>query len=268
MIHVGGHTKEESRGPMGPAARLTTMYYRYMTDHSELLASLRRHNLLAPLIQRKLIAEAVENELVTNEEVTQARINFLRDNNLKDDDELEEHLAKNGLNNDIFEWQISLPIKIKKHCEKNYSHKAEAYFLSKKNQLDIVTYSLLRVRDSGLAQELYWRIDANEANFGDLASTYSEGAERNTKGIVGPVPLTQAHPILAEALRITQPGKLIDPIQIGEWWIVSRLENYKSANYDEAMARRLSHEIFDKAINAEVARRIELSDDPLGVHNS
>ena len=76
-----------------------------------------------------------------------------------------------------------------------------------------------------LARELYLRIEGNEANFGDLAETCSEGPERKSKGIIGPVSLTQAHPILAEVLRTTKPGELKHPFQLGEWWLVLRLES-------------------------------------------
>ena len=62
----------------------------------------------------------------------------------------------------------------------------------------------------------------------------------------------QAHPVLAE-ICISKPGALMRPFQIGEWWIIARLEKYKSATFDEAMAEGLSRELFDQWINQEVA---------------
>ena len=83
--------------------------------------------------------------------------------------------------------------------------------LERKNELDQVVYSLLRLENSFLARELYLQIEAGESNFADLAKRYAEGPERNTNGIVGPVSLTQAHPILVEKLRVAQPGVLLEP---------------------------------------------------------
>ena len=227
-----------------------------MDTDTSLAAELRRHNLLIPLLQRQIIAEAVINEHISEEEIASAQKNFMNNQNLKGREDLQKHLVKRGWRENDFEWQISLPIRIHKHCLKHYRHKAEAKFLNRKNQLDQVVYSLLRVRDQFLAKELFWRIKSKECSFGDLASQYAEGPESNTNGIVGPVPLSQAHPILAEALRVTKPGVLMEPIQINEWCIVARVESYKPATFDETMAARLSQELFDQWVDEEVATRI------------
>ena len=79
---------------------------------------------------------------------------------------------------------------------------------------------------------------------------------KHTKGIVGPVPMSQAHPTVAELLRTTKPGVLHGPMLVGDWWIVLRLETYTPASFDEAMAERLSRELFDQWANGELARRM------------
>ena len=100
------------------------------------------------------------------------------------------------------------------------SFQAEAHFLSRKNQLDKVVYSLLRCKDV-FFQKLFLRIEGNESDFGDLAAQYSEGQERNTKGIIGPVSMTQAHPAVAELLDFKQECCCIGPSCW--WWLVMRL---------------------------------------------
>ena len=95
-----------------------------------------------------------------------------------------------------------------------------------KKQLDKVVYSLLRVKDGFLARELYLRIASHEANFSDLASEYSEGNEAKTKGIIGPVPMNQASFTIRKLLT-SRPGHLNEPFNIGEWWLIARLERYE-----------------------------------------
>ena len=230
-------------------------------DH-DLLAELRRHNLLKPLVQLQIIAEAVGEEQVSANELENARNGFLQQRGLKDGEDLNTHLASLGWTTEDFEWQIALPIRIKKHCNKHFQHKAEAHFLTRKNHLDKVVYSLLRTKDAFLAQELYLRIDGRESDFGDLAAQFSEGPERNTKGIIGPVPMNQAHPTIAELLRTTKPGVLLHPVRLGELWIVMRLESYTPASFDEAMAARLSRELFDQWVSDELARKMAGTFDP------
>jgi parvulin-like peptidyl-prolyl isomerase len=222
----------------------------------DLLAELRRHNLLQALVQRRVVAEAVANEPLEPEACQQARELFYRQNHLENEEAVQTFLAANGLGADDLTWQIELPLRIRAHCDEHYRHKAEAHFLARKNQLDRVVYSLLRVKDGYLARELYLRLDAREANFADLAAEFSEGPEKQTNGMVGPVPLTQAHPALAERLRTTSPGVLMHPFQIAEWWLVARLETYAPASFDEATAGRMAGELFDQWVREETNRRI------------
>ncbi len=130
--------------------------------------------------------------------------------------------------------------------------KAEARFLERKNELDQV-YSLLRLENSFLARELYLQIESGESNFADLAKRYAEGPERNTNGIVGPVSLTQAHPSLVEKLHVAQPGVLLEPFRIADWWLVVRLERYSPATFSDEISDRMCQEMFDAWIAEQAA---------------
>ena len=132
-----------------------------------------------------------------------------------------------------------------------FAPKAEARFLERKSELDQVVYSPLRLENSFLARELYLQIESGESNFADLAKRYAEGPERNTNGIVGPVSLTQAHPKLVEKLRVAQPGVLLEPFRIAEWWLVVRLERYSPATFTDEVADQMCQEMFDVWIDEE-----------------
>lgn len=220
------------------------------------LQELRRHNLLQTLVQRRVVADAVAAEPLNPEDVEQAHQQFRRQSGLEDEAALQAYLKANGLALEDLNWQIELPLRVRAHCREHFRHKAEAHFLTRKNQLDRVVYSLLRVKDAFLARELYLRIDAGEANFSDLAGEYAEGPEKLTRGIVGPVPLTQAHPLLAERLRTSSAGQLMQPFQVAEWWLVVRLESYTPASFDEDIAEQMSGELFDQWVREETGRRI------------
>jgi parvulin-like peptidyl-prolyl isomerase len=136
---------------------------------------------------------------------------------------------------------------------KRFAAKAEARFLERKNELDQVVYSLLRLKNSFLARELYLQIESGESNFADLAKRYAEGPERNTNGIVGPVSLTQAHPVLVEKLRVAQPGVLLEPFRISDWWLVVRLERYSPASFTDEVSDQMCQEMFDLWVDEETA---------------
>ncbi len=223
----------------------------------ELIQELRRHNLLTIFIKRRVIAEAIADEQIGTEACQKALEAFCKQNKLNDDEALQAFLSNQGLTEADLRWQMERPLRIRQHALEQFRHKGEAHFLTRKNQLDKIVYSLLRVKDPYLAKELFLRIDSGEANFSELAAKFSEGPEKQSNGIIGPASLTQGHPGLAERLRVSQPGELMQPFKIEDWWIVARLENYSPASFDEATAESMCHELFDKWAQEETTLRVK-----------
>ena len=222
----------------------------------ETLALLRRHNLLEPLVRAEILSKTVEGIDLSTEECDKIWGNFKAKKNLDDKESLDNYLKNNGLIEVDLRWQLELPIRFKIYSQEHFRHKAEARFLARKDQLDQVVYSLLRVEDGYLARELYLRISGGEANFADLAANYSQGPEAKTKGIIGPVPMTQAHPALSERLRTSKPGQLLQPFRVDQWWLVMRLERYEAAQFDENTRQRMAQELFQEWINQELLGKI------------
>ena len=219
---------------------------------AELWQSLARHGLLVPLLRQSVIAAAVADVSVSEQESVESRQAWGAANRLASSEALIQHLKIHGLSEVDAIWQAELPRRINRHCEEHFSHRAEQRFLARKNQLDQVIYSLLRVEDAALARELYLRIAEGEADFAELAASYSKGPERSTRGVVGPVPLLQAHPALAELLRTSRPGQLQAPLRIEQWCLVVRLESLRSASFDTDMGNRMARELFDEWVDEEV----------------
>ena len=139
-------------------------------------------------------------------------------------------------------------LKKQKFIEENFDHKVDSYFLSNKSNLDKVVYSLLRISDSFQANEFYLRIQEGEANFGDLSYEFSEGPEKLTRGIVGPVPSSQGHPLVNEKLQSLKVGELVEPFKIGNQSILLRLEARVTAKLDKETRTALGQELFEKWI--------------------
>ena len=222
----------------------------------ETLALLRRHNLLRALIKAEILSETVKGIELSEEQRDSAWNSFVAEKKLNDPSLVETYLKNNNLNENDLRWQLELPIRIQIHSEAQFQHKAEARFLSRKEKLDKVVYSLLRLQDAYLARELYLRISGGESNFADLAANYSQGPEAKTKGIVGPVPMTQAHPALSERLRTSKPGQLLQPFQINQWWLVVRLERYEPAQFDDNTKQRMAQELFEEWLNQELVCKV------------
>ena len=215
------------------------------------------HGLLRPYLRQCLLAEALATEELSDDERRQALMAFAQERRLASGEALERFRIANLFTPEALALQMELPTRLRRHCERLYRPKAEARFLDRKQQLDRVVYSLLRLKDEGLARELYFQVQDGEATFADLAAQYAEGPERATRGIVGPVPLTQAHPQLVERLRTAAIGLVQEPFRIEQWWLLFRLESLTPATFDEPMALQMSQELFEQWLEQAVEARLE-----------
>ena len=216
-------------------------------------ALLKRFNLLTPLVEQMVTREAIAVVEVSEEQLEKGRLGLLEQRGYDSVEQWSELLEELGRSEDEVLERLRHGIRRRSFMRERFAPKAEARFLERKNELDQVVYSLLRLESSFLARELYLQIESGESNFADLAKRYAEGPERNTNGIVGPVSLTQAHPTLVEKLRVAQPGVLLEPFRISDWWLVVRLERYSPATFTDEVSDQMCHEMFEAWIDEETA---------------
>ncbi|MEH2068994.1 MAG: peptidylprolyl isomerase [Nostoc sp.] len=220
---------------------------------SELISLLASYQML-PQLQRELIVdEAIEqssrsaNVVIefTPEEVAQAKQQFYAEKQLKNEEDVQAWMARQGVTYEQLEGITTRKLKIEKFKQATWGNKLESYFFQSKSKLDKVIYSLLRTQDVGIAQELYFRIQAKENSFADLAREYSLGPEAQTGGLVGPVELNALHPLMVQMLSSSQPGQILPPTRIADWFVILRLEKFIPAQLDELMKTRLLNELFE-----------------------
>jgi parvulin-like peptidyl-prolyl isomerase len=138
---------------------------------------------------------------------------------------------------------VEREVRIGKWKKALFEPEAAEHFQRRKPALDRVVYSLLRVKEAGLARELWFRIKEGEASFADLAPDYASGNEVYTAGIVGPVTFGAMHPSLAGVLKSARAGELLKPFAIAEWFLVARVNHHLPAEFDEAMKHQMIEEL-------------------------
>lgn len=214
---------------------------------------LHHYGMLPKLLQEILIDEAIAPITLTPEELFQASQQFYQKHQLRSTADVHTWLSQQGLTQDQLESVITRDLRIERYKHETWGHKLEHYFLQRKDKLDRVVYSLIRVKDLGIAQELFFRIQEREATFEDLAREHSLGVEAETGGLIGPVELGVPHPAIAKILTTSQPGQLIPPTRLGEWAVILRLEKFLPAQLDESVQQRLLNELFENWLKSEIA---------------
>ena len=169
---------------------------------------------------------------------------YLEKQEVDNDPALEQFLLSKGWDQTDLRYFATKGQRLELFKQRVFQEEVEIRFLERKLDFDQVHYSLIRVRDENLAFELHQRLLEGEADFAALAEAYSEGPERHSEGRIGPVPLTQSHPIVAEKLRISQPGQLWQPFFLVDIWLILRLDRWEGARLEDEMREQLLNELF------------------------
>ncbi|MEH2179653.1 peptidylprolyl isomerase [Nostoc sp.] len=206
----------------------------------EIIPLLKKYHILPKLLRESILDEVILPYEYTSEEVANACQLATQE--------------QSGMNQADFTELISRRIKVEKFKQATWGNKIDSYFFQRKTKLDKVIYSLLRTKNLGLAQELYFRIQEGEQTFFELAQAYAEGTDAQTGGLCGPVELGQLPEAIAYILKTRQPGQLCQPICMGEWLVIIRLEKLITAQLDTAMRQRLLDELFENWLQTEVSK--------------
>ena len=214
----------------------------------EIVGLLQQYGML-PQLQRELIIDAELASIdCTAEEIFNAYKTFYHHHQINSDEDRATWLQQNNFTLAQFEYLVLRTIKLDRFKQENFVSKVDSYFLQRKSQLDRASYSLLRVKDFHLAQELFFRLEAGEATFPELVKQYSQGQEAETGGSIGPHELSIPHPTLAQKIRSLKPGQSSAPLQVSDWIVVVKLDKYLPAQLDDKMRARLVDELYDRWI--------------------
>ncbi|WP_446684054.1 peptidylprolyl isomerase [Cyanobacterium sp. HL-69] len=231
----------------------------YKVTEENVFSILAQKQIIIPLATEIILDSAIADIECTPEEKNIAYQQFFNQMKIPPNDkqQLKVWLERNYLTFEQLEKRILRGIKLDKFKEKTFAPQLESYYLRRKRELDKVIYSLIRTKNVGQAQELFFRIQDDGQDFAVLAKEFSQGSEAETGGIVGPVELTTPHPQIAQLLMTAQQGKVLAPVRIGEWVVILRLERYIPAQLDMNVARRLMEELFNNWLNKEIQNQVK-----------
>ncbi|MBD2066080.1 peptidylprolyl isomerase [Leptolyngbya sp. FACHB-671] len=231
------------------ASLLENFCHRFTSQDS--LSLLANYQLIPQLLCESIIDRAIYSIECTPKEIESAYQQFYQQWNLVTKKQQQLWQLHCGLSPVQFEAMITRSLQIEKFKQQTWGRKIESYFLQRKQEFDRAIYSLLRTKDLDVAQELFFRVSEGEQSFAELAQQYSEGSEAETGGLLGPVELGMLHTELAELLHTSSIGH-VQPIKLGEWCMIVRLEKLIPAQLDDQMRDRLLQERFDTWLQEQV----------------
>ena len=137
-----------------------------------------------------------------------------------------------------------------------WGNRVEEYFRSQGRKLDRVVLSIVKVADPLLAREIFFRLQAREQSFAEVALEYSQDSYRQKGGIFGPVFLRDLALPIGRVVVKLHPGELSSPFPIGKYHSLVRLDKLESAQLDDLMYNFLLDELFSDWVKSQISRNV------------
>ena len=134
-------------------------------------------------------------------------------------------------------------------CMEKYKHQLSDYYQSIKNDLDMFFYSVIKVENKDLADELYIRVKEEESSFEEIAYEFSVGNEKYIKGRIGPVMIKNVEKSISSLLKIGHINQLWQPKKINGFWYILRLDKVLHSKFNTNLKLKLALELGDKFLN-------------------
>ena len=224
---------------------------------------LEGYDLIEPLIERCLIFNLIKDVKLPEELCQKLLVDYLKKNKYATKEEMETKLIEKGISIDHHYEEIYRIAKINLKAVQLFKSEAFKTYQRKINDYTNIVYSIMRVSSKAEALEYYYQLVNGESTFSDLARTFSEGFEKDTNGLIGPVPLSQPHPLIQNRLVFSKPGEVIEPFYYGELWNILRLEHRKDSDYGFAIENKLCMELLGHWIKSNVLSVKVLLEDKL-----
>lgn len=170
---------------------------------------------------------------------------------------LSEYLSEHLMSEADLDSNLHLTYALDQFAKFCFGPGLEEEYLSSEGGHDQVIYSLIRLKDAGIAQELWIRLEEGEASFPQLAEIYGQSPESDRKGLFGPLPIGGVKPSdLANLLRTLKPGEIHPPVFWGDWYVLIRLERLQSTPFDSSLRKHLLQVKLSALLDDRVNQRL------------
>ncbi|MEM9135986.1 MAG: peptidylprolyl isomerase [Cyanobacteria bacterium P01_F01_bin.42] len=219
---------------------------------SELVSLVQSYQMVPQLLKECVIEQVLDDIELSDEEQSKAVQEYCVRNQLEDAEAQKRWLTHYQMTPNQLKALALRTHKLEKFKTETWGSKVESVFLTNKQQFDQVVYSLVRLESPEIAQELFFRLQENEAGFSEIAAKYSKGPEAQTGGLIGPVEVTKLHPKLSQSLMSSKPGQIRPPMRVDQWIVILKLERMLPASLDDGLRARLIDQQFQEWLRLQV----------------
>lgn len=224
-----------------------------LLDSGQLISALVQYKLFEDLIGQVIVDQVIETISLSQQEVFWGLVGNTTDL-LPENFEAFVHrwCDFHKITPQYFNAVILRDLKVEKFKQIAFANQVESEFFRARSELDQVEYSVIRVVDAALAQELYFHLRDDAAEFTQLAQHYSQGSERESGGWVGPVAIASLPPEVIARFRSAVIGQVLEPLRVGEEIWLLRLEHRTLARLSQATRTLIINRLYQRWLQSHI----------------
>ena len=186
---------------------------------------------------------------INNEQQLKIIKNWNKKNSIKTNSELEQWLNLNELNKDEWINLINSDYLWTFWCMDTFKDELSQYFIKRKDFLDLYYYTIIKVKNKEIADEIYIRIKEEESTFEEIVNKFSFDKESFYGEKIGPISINNIEDALASLIKIGDLKQLFPPKLSNGCWFILRIDNVLKAEFNQQQKIKLSLELGEKFLN-------------------
>ena len=170
-------------------------------------------------------------------------------NSIKSNSELEQWLYLYDLNMDEWIDFINSDYLWTYWCMDKYKDELNQYFIKRKDYIDLYYYTIIKLKNKEVADEIYIRIKEKESTFEEIVNNFSPDNENFYAEQIGPIPINKMEDAVASLIKIGDLNQLFQPKLSNGFWFILRKDNVLKAEFNYNQKIKLSLELGEKFLH-------------------
>ena len=213
-------------------------------DAQDLTRHLRQRGLVEEFIKDQLLQNILAQVDLPQVQQDQLWSDYLSQNALEQPEALEAFLSAQHLDQDLLREKVIRPHRLIQFREAMWGPLVNGLYLRRKDEFDIITFTMVRARDYNVMQEVFFRLKDGEETWQSIGQQLNPD-QPDTPVMYGPAYRAQFSRELVDHLYGCGVGVISPATTIGGWTVVTRLEHIQPSTLDDTIRAILLRDRFD-----------------------
>lgn len=225
-------------------------------EENEITSVLLKHGLIKEVIREILIDRLIKKEMAKFDEkgIKNVLLQFCKKNNITDDNQFNNFLLDNGLDRKQLEDSLMKPIAIQNYKKERWESEVISYYYDNKEQFDVLTFKMIVLSNSNLAQELHFRLKEKENTWEQICESLNIDIKSVT---FGPIKREEIDKVIQEKLSQLKIGCVSKPFTINNAVAICELLERDDGKPSEKVKEDIINKKFNDFVENEIQKTLK-----------